>query len=236
MYDQRLAEIYDLLYAAGKDYAAESADLTALIRSRHATASDVLDVACGTGEHLRHLREHFPHVEGLELSAPMRAVAAAKVPGVTVHPGDMRDFDLGRTFDAVLCLFSAIGYVRDEEELRATAARLAAHLRPGGVLVVEPWLFPDQWRDGHISHTIAQREGMTAIRLARSRRDGRRSIMDMHYLVADRDGIRHFTDVHELTLLTAEEYGAALAGAGLANIEFIEGWTDGRGRIIAIRP
>src|SRR5262245_54305782 len=107
MYDERVAEIYDLIYGVRKDYPAEAVELTAIIRERAPLARSLLDVACGTGEHLRFLREHFDTAEGLELAAPMRAVAAAKLPEVTVHAGDMRDFQLGRTFDAVVCLFSA---------------------------------------------------------------------------------------------------------------------------------
>ena len=128
MYDERNAEIYDLIYSvAGKDYAAETAALVELIRHRTPDADSVLDVACGTGEHLLHLKHSYRHVAGVELSPAMRARAEAKVPGVAIHAGDMRTFDLGRTFDAVLCLFSAIGYVESDEELRAAVTRLAAH-------------------------------------------------------------------------------------------------------------
>jgi SAM-dependent methyltransferase len=237
MYDEQYAEIYDLIYAAAnKDYVAETAALVDVIRRRTPDAESVLDVACGTGEHLRHLRNRFGHVEGVELSAPMRARAATKVAGVTVHAGDMRDFDLGRTFDAVLCLFSAIGYVRSEDELRATAKRLAAHTRPGGVVIVEPWLYPEQWREGNVSTTVGERDGRTVVQVTNSHRDGRLSRTDSHVLVADRDGITHFTDRHELTLFTPEEYADALVAAGLRDIEFVDGWREGRGRIVAVRP
>src|SRR5262245_42140470 len=94
MYDQQLAEIYDLIYSAGgiKNYAAEAADVAALIRAHNPHAHSVLDVACGTGEHLRHLREHFDDVAGLELSEPMLRLARAKVSGAALHAGDMREF------------------------------------------------------------------------------------------------------------------------------------------------
>jgi SAM-dependent methyltransferase len=140
VYGDELAEVYDLLYAEGhgKDYQAEAAELATLIRHRCPQARSLLDVACGTGGHLLHLRRHFDHAEGLELSAPMRARAAAKLPGVPIHGGDLRDFHLSRRFDAVTCLFSAIGYVRDLHELRGGVRTMTAHLNPGGVLVVEP--------------------------------------------------------------------------------------------------
>jgi SAM-dependent methyltransferase len=237
MYDEQYAEIYDLLYAAsGKDYLAETAALVELIRRRTPGAGSVLDVACGTGEHLRHLRTGFGHVEGVEISAPMRARAAAKVPDVTVHLSDMRDVDLGRTFDAVLCLFSAIGCVRSEDELRATVARLAAHTRPGGVVIVEPWLYPEQWREGNVSTTLGERDGRTVVQVTNSHRDGRRSLIDSHVLVAGADGIAHFTNRHELMMFSPDEYADAFTRAGLRDVEFVDGWREGRGRIAAVRP
>ena len=53
---------------------------------------------------------------------------------------DMTSFDLGRRFDVVTCLFSSIGYVGTAERLDQAIATMAAHLEPGGTLIVEPWL------------------------------------------------------------------------------------------------
>ena len=55
-----------------------------------------------------------------------------------LHHGDMRTFDLGRSFDVVTCLCSSIGQVRNLDGLAAAAGRLAAHVAGGGVLIVEP--------------------------------------------------------------------------------------------------
>jgi len=43
--------------------------------------SRILEVGCGTGRNLLSLRRHFPqaHITGVDLSAPMLAIAAAKV-------------------------------------------------------------------------------------------------------------------------------------------------------------
>lgn len=236
MYDDRMADVYDEVYAAsGKDYAAEAVALADLIRQRRPGAASLLDVACGTGEHLRHLQHLFAHVEGVELAEPMRAVAAVKVPGVTVHGGDMRTFRLSRSFDAVVCLFSAIGHLGDTDDLDTAVARMAAHLAPGGVLVVEPWFTPEQYRDGAIGHVVAERDARTVVRMSHSRRDGRRSILDMHYLVGDRDGVRSWAESHDLALFTDDEYRQAFHRAGFDTVENVTGWRSGRDRLVAIR-
>ena len=131
MFD-RTAHLYDLLYSF-KDYDAESATLVELIRSRHADATSLLDVACGTGRHLELLRASFPDVAGVDIEPGLLEVARTRLPGVPFTNADMRTFDLGRTFDAVTCLFSSIGYLADLDELSTAVRRMAAHLAPGGV-------------------------------------------------------------------------------------------------------
>lgn len=71
-----------------------------------------------------------------------------RCPEATFHVGDMRTLDLPERYDVVLCLFSAIGYVRDEEGLRGTIEHLARHLKPEGVLLVDPWFEPGQLTHG----------------------------------------------------------------------------------------
>ena len=100
----------------------------------------VLDVGCGTGEHARILRAaHGYEVHGLDIEPGFLELARQKVPESRFWAGDMAGFSLGATFDAVICLFSSIGYARGLRELRRSVRRLAAHLDPGGILVLEPW-------------------------------------------------------------------------------------------------
>lgn len=234
-YGPQFAHAYDLTYRLrGKDYAAEAAHIARVVRDRRPGAVALLDVACGTGEHLAHLRASFPTVAGLDGSPAMLDVARAKLPGVALRRGDMRDFDLGRRFDAVTCLFSAIGYLASAAELRAAAAAMARHLVPGGVLVVEPLWRPDQFLDGHVSAQVLEHDGQTLSRVSHSTRTGRTARMEIHYLVADRTGVRHFAETHLNTLFTHEEYLDAVTDAGCA-AEFLPDGPAGRGLLVGIR-
>jgi 2-polyprenyl-3-methyl-5-hydroxy-6-metoxy-1,4-benzoquinol methylase len=61
------AHVYDLLYSF-KDYGAEAQILADLIRERAPASHSVLDAACGTGEHARHLASgHGFAVDGIDL-------------------------------------------------------------------------------------------------------------------------------------------------------------------------
>lgn len=210
------AELYDLFYD-WKDYAAESARIRELVASRVPNAQTLLDVACGTGLHLEHLRAWYA-VEGVDLDEGLVAVAGRKLPGVPVRTADMRDFDLDRRFDVVTCLFGSIGYVETPEALRSSVASMARHLAPEGILILDPWLTPEGFDPTHPTRAVlVEQPGLAAVRLNDSRIEGRLSIMDFHYLIA-RPGTRveHLVETHSLGLFTDEEYRGAFEAAGLS--------------------
>lgn len=220
---------YDLMYAH-KDYVVESAWVTDAVRTRTPDARTLLDVACGTGSHLRYLTDHFA-CQGVDLSEPFVAIAAERA-GVPVHPADMDDFDLGETFDVVVCLFSSIGYSRD---LNAAIGAMTRHLNPGGLLVVEPWFTPDQWVPGRFDVLDHEADGTRLVRMTRSGVDGNVALMDMHYLIADQNGIEHRQESHRMTLFTFVEYEAAFRGAGLT-YEMEQPGPFGRGALFGLAP
>ena len=122
---------YDAIYAArGKDYAAEAAWLRAAIGVANPGAKRVLDVACGTGAHLRFLHRHF-EVAGEDADAAMIEIAKRALAGRSAA----RRTDAGsrrRNGRSIAeCLFGSIGYVADEAELRTTIARFAAAVDRG---------------------------------------------------------------------------------------------------------
>jgi SAM-dependent methyltransferase len=236
MYD-RSARIYDLLYVGSgiKDYPAESAELHRIIEEACPGARTLLDVACGTGAHLAELRQWYA-VEGADLSPAMLAEARQRLPEVPLHVADMRALDLGRTFDAVICLFSSIGYITEPSDMRSSVARLAAHVAPGGVLILDGWLRPDEWSDNHRSEPdIARDDEVLIIRLGFSRREGSITELDMHHLVQTKAGIEYFSEIHRLALTRTEDYVSAVEGAGL-EAHVIPDYMPGRDRVVGRRP
>jgi SAM-dependent methyltransferase len=184
------------------------------VRARAPQARTLLDVACGTGKHLVFLRTRF-ECEGVDLDEGLLAVARERLPGVPLHQGDMRTLELGRRFDVVTCLFSAIGFVRDLDGLAAATRSLAAHVGEGGVLLLEPWVTPDVWKPGRPHVLAADGDGLALARVTVAGQHGRISTTNMHYLVGTADGVEHFEEHHELGLFTEEEMRSALEAAGL---------------------
>lgn len=233
---ERSAKLYDAIYRSiGKNYENEADELHALVsREKLSGGNRLLDVACGTGLHLEHLRERY-EVEGLDHSPEMLDVARQRCPNLRLHHADMTRFDLGEQFDVVTCLFSSIGYVRSLEQLRQTIATLARHLVAGGILIVEPWLHPETYKTGLPFLTTVDEPDLKIARLNISRRKGIMAIIDFHYLVATSEQIEHFTEYHELALFTREEYLAAFTDAGLVAGVQEEGLM-GRGVIYGVKP
>ena len=229
------AELYDLFYE-WKDYAGEAARLRDIVSARSRHSRTLLDVACGTGLHLEHLAAWYD-VAGVDLDYGLLAVARRRLPRVPFERADMRDFDLGRTFDVVTCLFGSIGYVQTPEAMRSAIAAVARHVGPGGVLIVEPWLTPANFDPAHPARGLAvERPGVVGVRLNDSRVDGRLSIMDFHYLIG-RPGvpIEHLVETHTLGLFTDDEVRDAFDAASLAPEHDSEGLT-GRGLWVGVRP
>src|SRR5215470_13672837 len=228
------AQYYDTIYLSMKDYGAEAETLTAFIHQyRRSTGNRLLDVACGTGLHLSYLKQHF-QVEGLDLDEQLLAIARQRNPDVSLHQADMTDFTLGRTFDIVTCLFSAIGYVKTLENLSRTVQCMAHHLTPGGVLLIEPWFTPDMWYPGHIGARFIDESRLKIARMNTSSVEGRLSMMDMHYLIGTPEGISHYVEHHELGLFTSEEMRHALTTCGL-EVTYNETGLTGRGLYIGQR-
>jgi SAM-dependent methyltransferase len=211
------AGFYDLIYGRMKDYAAEARTIAALIERERPGARTVLDVACGTGEHARHLiAEHALAVDGIDLDAAFVEIAARKNPNGGFTRADMRDFDLGRTYDAVICMFSAIGYAGSVEGVTAALARFRAHLSPGGVAIVEPWFTPEMFFHGRVFVNTTEGDGVTVCRMSHSSVEGRMSRVRFEYLIGRADGLTRASELHELGLFTTDEMRACFTAAGLA--------------------
>jgi SAM-dependent methyltransferase len=226
---------YDAIYS-GKDYAEEARRLKGFIaQHQRSDGRALLDVACGTGGHVPYLRDAFDY-EGLDLDPEMLALARGRFPDIPFHQGDMVDFDLGRTFDIVTCLFSSIAYTRTTLRLRQAILTLARHVRPGGVLIVAPFITPQAWIPGQPYAIFVDRPDLKLVRMNVSGVDasGTVALLDFHYLVATPEGVEHFTEHHELGLFTDADYRAAFAAAGLPVAFDAEGLI-GRGLYIGTR-
>jgi ubiquinone/menaquinone biosynthesis C-methylase UbiE len=228
------AAYYDAIYSF-KDYAVEAEKIHDLIqRHKRSEGSTLLDVACGTGGHIVHLNTRYD-VTGIDLDTNMLAVAEERLPDVLFSHADMRDFHMDRQFDVIICVFSSIAYVVTPEGMNQTLENFVRHLKPGGVVLVEPWLRKADIRPGYISVNQAEGDGFKIVRMSKIDVEGDISTIRFHYLLGTETGIDYFSESHVTGLFTDDQYRSAMERVGLETT-YLDGGLTNRGLYIGVRP
>jgi dTDP-3-amino-3,6-dideoxy-alpha-D-glucopyranose N,N-dimethyltransferase/dTDP-3-amino-3,4,6-trideoxy-alpha-D-glucopyranose N,N-dimethyltransferase len=236
LYGVSYVDIYDqLMRNRGKDYAGQAEEVARLVREQHPAASSLLDVACGTGLHLRFFAKLFDRVMGVDGSPDMLAFARTRLPDIQLRRADMREFRLSESFDVITCMF-AVPHLRSVAELEKTVGCFADHLAPGGVLVIEPWFDPDRFAPGYVATDLIECPDRTIFRVSHSSHhdeDPARVRMVVHFVEADHGrGIRHATETIDMTLFNQEQYSAAFASNG-CTADYVPGGRFPRGLWLA---
>lgn len=227
-YTQMTGAVYDLIYA-DKDYEGEANRIKQMIAERNESGGNqILEAACGSGNYMQYLHRDFD-IEGFDLSEQQIASAVAKLPENKIEVADMLDFEMGKTYDNVLCLFSSIGYLGTKEKLKKAIANFARHTKPGGLVIVEPWLKREDFREGHVSIESDYNDDFAVSRMGVSSVEGNLSVLEMHHMVGTKEGIDHFVETHKLAMYTAEDFSEAFGDAGL-EIEYIPEGLQSKGR------
>jgi SAM-dependent methyltransferase len=129
------ARLYDRLFPGGEpavDFYRAEADRR---------GERVLELGCGTGHKLIPIASDGHMCLGLDLSPTMLDEARRKADerGVEVEwmHGDMREFDLGRTFDLVFIAANSLLHLREAEDVVDCFRSVRRHLTPGGRLAFD---------------------------------------------------------------------------------------------------
>ncbi len=99
----------------------------------------LLDLGCGTGRHMEHFAREGWRVTGVDLSEPMLQEAASKLakvqPGAGLYRADILDLSFlePNSFDAVICMFSTLGMIREPDLRQRAICEAAKCLKRGGV-------------------------------------------------------------------------------------------------------
>lgn len=144
-------------------------------------ATRIVDLGCGTGNHVRALRERGRHAVGVDFSPGMLARAAAKAPGQCVRGGLLQLPFRARSFDGALSIYSIQFFVPGEllREVRRV-------LVPGGQLLVEVPV-PAKGSKARWAKRIATRLGLLVGLAKHHREDGlRRDLAAAGFTVTER--------------------------------------------------
>ncbi|KAF5072451.1 dTDP-3-amino-3,6-dideoxy-alpha-D-glucopyranose N,N-dimethyltransferase [anaerobic digester metagenome] len=146
---RKFARYYDLIYQ-WMDYPGEVEFIEKMVDLYQGSGgNDLLDVACGTGNHAQYLTNSF-QVVGLDLNLEMMEIANEKVPEMELIQGNMKEMNLEKDFDVIICLFSSINYHTNLRELESTIRRFHDHLKQGGVLIFDLGFCTENWEEGRM--------------------------------------------------------------------------------------
>jgi SAM-dependent methyltransferase len=123
---------YDLITAADPSIAGDIDLYASLIPPD----GSLLELGSGTGRVSEAIARRGFDVTGLELSAAMIAQAEARrPPGLSLRyvQGDMRSFDLRRSFDAVICPYFVLSHM-PQSEWKHALLTVSRHVQPKGVV------------------------------------------------------------------------------------------------------
>lgn len=160
IYGRDFAGIYD---AAWYDYSKHVWPfISRTVRRRVGDARTWLDLCCGSGHLLKLLEGSGIRATGLDVSRHQLAIARRNAPSARLVRGDVRDFDLGRRFDVVTCLFDSLNYVTTRRDLERALRNARRHLSPGGLFIFDVNTF-DGLKNGWCDVSVKRGEGFTVI-------------------------------------------------------------------------
>ena len=129
------ARLYDRLFPGGES----AVDFYRAAADRQ--GGSVLELGCGTVHKLIPIASDGHPCTGLELSPDMLTEAQRKADerALTLEwvQGDMRDFDLGRTFDLVIIAANSLLHLHETGDLLSCFRCVRAHVAPGGRFVFD---------------------------------------------------------------------------------------------------
>lgn len=229
------ASNYDLMYGE-KDYEAEC-DLLESLFERHSPrpVRSILDLGCGTGNHLVRLAARGYQLTGVDQSEQMLEAARGKLNDATnpeIPPGDIQPqggqqpgrawrpqlvrsgiqtLDLGRQYDAVLMMFAVMGYLATDRDLQRGLQVVRQHLAPGGLFVADFWYGPAVVAIGPSVRTLRlNTPDGELLRTATPRLDAEHHRCTVHYQLSTPDGTVQAEETHTMRYFFPDELQSRL--------------------------
>lgn len=219
---RQLAEYYFAIESNHRDIRDDTALITELLAGK--ADPSLLDLGCGTGEHLSLLARHGVRCTGLDSSAEMLKIARLRFPsGIEFTEKNMLGFDYFEAFNMAVSLFGSFNYMIDDQDVDRVFWNTWRALVPGGIGLFEIWNAVPVRRiekkdmdlvskTSYGGATIERRRGF-AIHGARGR-----TVVDVNYsYTITRGGAAEtLRDRHVMRAFTIDEITAFITGNGFA--------------------
>ncbi|MEZ8820388.1 class I SAM-dependent methyltransferase [Vibrio sp. 10N.222.54.A1] len=127
-----LSGYYDLM-CVDIDYQAQSNCVRRLHQIFGNEGKTHLDLACGTGPHVRHFIDFGYQSGGLDLNKPMLDIAEVRCPEAKFSVQNMSNFEVTEPLDLITCFLYSIHYNDGLEKLKECIESVHRALKPEGI-------------------------------------------------------------------------------------------------------
>ncbi len=226
------AELYDLFYSS-KDYQKEALFIHQCIQKAGIQSAEILELACGTGNHALQLEKLGYSLLSTDYSADMLKVAQSKNTGKNIRFQwmDITDFNLGsKKYKVIVCLFDSIGYVQSNENIIKVFSSVAAHLEEGGIFIFEFWNGGAFMRNYEASRVRKWNRGEEEIvRLSETEIDYVHQLGKVNYTISTFDKGKEISVLQEQQInrfFFIQEMKNLLNSGGLTPLQFTNGYEE----------
>lgn len=183
----------------------------------------LLDLGCGSGEHLAMLNRTGVKCTGLDVSKDIIEVAR-KRNGNSIRYliSDMREFDFFEEFDVITSLFGSFDYMVDDRDVEKVLWNTRRALKTGGIAIFEIWNSTPVVK---ISEKPISFVSETRIPEGTIRRERGFSVISIHpatvvrvdyrYYIQTKGGVDFLEDSHVMRSYRIDEFEKVLNANGL---------------------
>lgn len=240
-----LAEHYFAIENNHRDIMTDVAFIASLVK--HKTNPSLLDLGCGSGEHLGALSQRGVRCTGIDISADMLAQARERFPeGIEFIRASMSDIDYDNDFDIIISLFGSFDYLIHDPEIESMLLKIRKALKPGGLGVLEIWNSPPilkirEKEIGPVSSTSHNGSLIQRERGFKLRDDVFKTVVEVNYryTINGPDGMKTVRDRHLMRCFTAGEITRFITAAGFSVLNIFanfssEPYEENSNRMVAV--
>jgi SAM-dependent methyltransferase len=182
-FDKKYAKYYDL-FNRGKEYSKECDFIEQVFKNSAIQIKEILDLGCGTGLHDKELSNRGYNITGMDLSKEMIDIAQTNNKNIEFIVGDMTNFNLNKKFDSIICMFSSIGYLTENNQIEDFFSCVKNHLNEKGTLIIDCWNGLGVMREVPSEREkIVETEGLKIVRKSFPYLDSKNHIVDIRFNV-----------------------------------------------------
>ncbi|MFP4499858.1 MAG: class I SAM-dependent methyltransferase [Candidatus Hydrogenedentota bacterium] len=163
-YESAFNALYPIIYAHRTAEAALPEAEFAAKQVALAPEDRLLDLCCGNGRHMVHLRNHVRRVVGLDFSGHLLALAKQNCgDDICAVRGNMRTLPFAaQSFDVVVNFFTSFGYFAKDADNAAVLGEISRVLSPGGRFFID-YVNVDNLRNALVKHSQRQLDAFTIV-------------------------------------------------------------------------